>query len=185
MIYLILIGAIIAMGSQSDKIQETIEEKLDSWTEYDSLFKKYGAEYNIDWRWLKAICLNESNLGKAKSVMIGLENPRDIENSKSSDGKSWGLMQVTVPTAKDFDLAANSEKLNNPDYSVKIASKYLAWVKKQFSAYVNNPNYLEYVIKSYNQGVTNTKKEIAKTSSGFAQGYWDKFQKNLERVKNS
>ena len=106
MIYLILIGAIIAMGSQSDKIQETIEEKLDSWTEYDSLFKKYGAEYNIDWRWLKAICLNESNLGKAKSVMIGLENPRDIENSKSSDGKSWGLMQVTVPTAKDSVVSA-------------------------------------------------------------------------------
>lgn len=183
MIYLLLIGAVIIMGSQSEKIQDTIEENLDSWTQYDSLFKRYGSEYNIDWQWLKAICLNESNLGKAKSVVIGLENPNDVENSKSSDGKSWGLMQVTVTTAKDFDLAATPEKLNNPDYSVKIACKYLAWVKRQFNSL--DSRFLESVIKSYNQGVGNTKKEMAKKSPGYAQAYWEKFQKNLERVKNT
>lgn len=171
------------MGSQSETIQEKIEENLDSWTQFDSLFKKYGLEYNIDWQWLKAICLNESNLGKEKSVALGIENPKDIENSKSSDGKSWGLMQVTVTTAKDFDQTATAEKLNNPDYSVKIACKYLAWVKRQFNSL--DSRFLESVIKSYNQGVGNTKKELSGKSTGFAQAYWEKFQKNLDRVKNT
>lgn len=183
MIYLILIGVVIAMGSQSETVQNKIEENLDSWNQFDSLFKKYGAETGVDWQWLKAFALNESNLGKAKSVAYGFENPNDVENSKSSDGKSWGLMQVTIPTAKDFDSLATPNKLNNADYSVKIASKYIAWTKKQFST--SDPNFLEWVVKSYNQGVGNTKKEINKTSGGFAHDYWTKFQKNLERVKNS
>ena len=183
MIYLLLIGVIALMGSKTEKIQEIIEEKSDSWNKYDYLFKKYGTDHNIEWQWLKAICMNESNLGKAKSVMSGLENPSDIESSKSSDGKSWGLMQVTIPTAKDFDLLASAEKLNNPDYSVKISCKYIAWTKRQFSS--SDSKYLEWIIKSYNQGVGNTKKEISKKSQGFAHDYWIKFQKNLERVKNN
>lgn len=183
MIYFFIIGALIAMGSQSEVVQNKIEENLDSWKQFDDLFKKYGSEYNIDWQWLKAICLNESNLGKAKSVVLGLENPKDIENSKSSDGKSWGLMQVTVTTAKDFDQTATAEKLNNPDYSVKLACKYLAWVKRQFNSM--DARFLENVIKSYNQGVGNTKKEIANKTQGYAQAYWEKFQKNLDRVKNT
>lgn len=180
----IILGAVIIMGSQSQIVQDKIEENLDSWTRFDSAFKKYAQKYNIDWKWLKAIALNESSLGKASSVERGLNFPEDVEGSKSTDGKSWGLMQVTVTTAKDFDLTATPQKLNDPNYSIEIACKYINWVKKQFSSTDNK--YMEWVVKSYNQGVGNTKKEISKKiSKGYADEYWARFQRNLERVNNT
>lgn len=140
----------------------------------DRLFVQYGTHYGVDWKVLKAICIIESNLGRAPSVARGLQNPNDVEGSKSSDGKSWGVMQVTIPTARDFDQNATPQKLNNPEYSVQIAARYIQWTQRQFS--VLELRYLEWVVKSYNQGVGNTSKERAGQSQGFAHDYWTKFK---------
>ena len=71
----------------------------DDFTKWDDLLKKYSVQYKVPWRWLKVIILNESSNGNDRSVLRGLANPNDIEGSKSSDGKSWGLMQITLATA--------------------------------------------------------------------------------------
>jgi len=147
---------------------------------YDGLFVKWGSTYGVDWRWLKAIAMNESSLGLHPSVAYGIKNPKDIENSKSSDGKSWGLMQVTLTTARDLDASATAEKLNNPDYSVMLAAEYVAWLKSRFNP--GEPRYLEWVIKSYNQGPGNTDKEKRGQISGYAGEYWARFQRNLKKV---
>lgn len=167
--------------SQKQAISETIEEHLDSWTQYDALFKKYGTKYSVPWQWLKAIALNESDLGKAKSVARGLAVPTDIEGSKSSDGKSWGLMQVTLTTARDLDPTATQVKLNNPEYSVGLAAQYVQKMSKRFAQI--DLRYTEWVIKSYNQGPGNTDKEKAGAIKGYAQEYWERFQRNLKRVE--
>jgi membrane-bound lytic murein transglycosylase MltF len=163
-----------------EAVSDTVEEHLDSWTQYDSLFQKYAAMYGVeDWRWLKAIALNESSLGKAPSVARGLEAPWDIEGSKSSDGKSWGLMQVTMATGRWLDPNCTEEKLNNPEYSIKLAADLFTRNQKLFSRL--DSQWLEYVVKSYNQGAGNTKKEIA-SGKGYANEYWARFNRNFERV---
>jgi len=133
--FLIALGAFMGKGS------------VDSdWTKYDPLFVRYGAAYSVPWQWLKAIAIVESNLGKAPSVARGLEKPSDVAGSTSSDGKSWGLMQLTLPTARQFESATTEIGLNNPDTSVRLAAKYLHWVMQNYFTDQEN------VIRSYNGG---------------------------------
>lgn len=153
----------------------------DPWTRFDDLFHQGEANYGVDWTWLKAFCLNESNLGRAASVARGLATPSDIDGSKSSDGKSWGLLQVTLATAKGIDPQATQEKLNDPSYSVNIGAKYIAQLKKMFSP--SDPNYVQWVVKSYNQGPGNTKDEIDGDGGGYADAYWTRWQSNLTKVE--
>lgn len=181
MIYWIL-GIVFVAGGFTFKqeISDVIEEHMDSWTQYDALFMSAQKKYAVDWRWLKAFALNESNLGQEKSVAYGILHPEDAEKSKSSDGKSWGLMQVTLTTAQSLDPSATVAKLNDPAYSIDLAAKYVAQLKKMFSPL--DLRFLEYVVKSYNQGPGNTKNEIKGSSPGYANEYWSRFQRNLNRV---
>lgn len=186
-----IVSAYLAFTNRTE-IAETVEEHLDSWAKYDLWFKDSANIYGLEplglfdgkpapgWMVLKAIALNESDLGKAPSVARGLEAPNDIENSKSSDGKSWGIMQVTMPTARDLDAAATESKLNNPYYSIYLAARYFQTLKPMFSQL--EPRYLEYLVKSYNQGPGNTRKERLGTGGGYANEYWARFQRNFKRV---
>lgn len=170
MIYLgIIIGLGVLIYSQKAKGAETVDN---SDSRFDSLFIKYGKMYNIVPKELKAIATIESSLGRAKSVDRGLKVPSDIEGSKSSDGLSWGLMQVTLTTARDYDSQATPELLNNPDYSVKIASQHLSKLHGLFDR--TDARYQEWVIKSYNQGQGNTLRE-KRGLVGYANGYWLKY----------
>lgn len=163
-----------------ETIQNAVEGAMGN-DQFDKLFKDYGMKESVPWQWLKAIAMNESSLGRHPSVARGLVNPKDVEGSKSEDGKSWGLMQVTLTTARSMDFTATPEKLNNPEYSIGLAAKYLGQLSKMFP--MIDVRYVEYVIKSYNQGPGNTRKEIAKQSPGYAQEYWERFQRNLKRVE--
>ena len=153
---------------------------MENWTKFDALFKQYGSKYLVEWRWLKAIAMNESSLGTNKSVALGMANPNNVMGSTSHDGKSWGLMQLTCKTAKTLDMLATPEKLNNPEYSIDLAAQYVSQLKKMFRP--NDPRYTEWVIKSYNQGPGNTKNEMIGKSSGFAGEYWRRFKQNLDLV---
>ena len=118
----VLIFALFSVKTESKSEGPTM---MQNWTRFDALFKKYGKLYMVDWQMLKAIAMNESSLGSVKSVAHGIMYPSDIEASKSQDGKSWGLMQVTLTTARDLDPTASAEKLNTPEYSIKLAAQYL------------------------------------------------------------
>lgn len=183
MLWLVLGALGVTLFTAKPVIEEIIEENMDSWTRFDSLFKKYGLKYSVPWTWLKAIALNESSLGRHPSVARGLLNPNDIEGSKSEDGKSWGLMQVTLKTAKSLDPTATEVKLNNPEYSIGLAAQYLAQLSKSFSKV--ELRYTEWVFKSYNQGPGNTMKEKSGQIAGYAQKYWERIQRNLKRVEES
>lgn len=183
---LVVLGSLIfaaIAAAKGDDILEEVEVHLDSWTRFDDLFKKYGPPNGVDWKNLKAIALNESDLGRAKSVALGMLDPMNIEGSKSSDGLSWGLMQVTLKTARGLDSSATEEKLNNPEYSVRLASIYLKQLQGMFNPL--ETRYREWVIKSYNQGPGNTRKERAGEIAGYAQEYWNRFQRNRLRVEDN
>lgn len=159
-----------------------VESRQDNWNRWDAEFKAQGQRYGVDWKWLKAIAMNESSLGAHPRVARGLAAPWDIEGSKSEDGKSWGLMQFTIPTAQDFDPDASVAKLNDPAYSIKLAAQYVAWLQRQFPTV--DIRWQEWVIKSYNQGVGNTRKEREGKIAGFAGEYWARFQRNLAVIES-
>lgn len=141
---------------------------------YDALFVKYGNLYGIDPYVLKAIAANESNVGLARSVARGIASPSDISGSVSSDGKSWGLMQTTLPTARQFESGLTEVALNSPEVSVRIAAKYIQWVKKNYGTD------LEYVVRSYNGGPGWKKTALGPS---LTLVYWNRFVSNFEKVK--
>ena len=160
------------------------------WTRFDALFEKYALKYQVPSSWLKAIALNESDLGRAKSVAVGIKNPENIEGSKSSDGKSWGLMQVTLATARALDPSATQAKLNNPEYSIDLGARVVRDNMNSVAKFVSkaDPRYVEFVIKSYNQGPTHSRNEFFGKPSNpswqdHVQKYWAKFLRNFELVK--
>lgn len=162
------------------KEDDSVDASDDSFTQFDALFQKYGTSYGVSWRVLKAIAMNESSLGQNERVALGIREPANIEGSKSEDGKSWGLMQLTVPTASDFVPDTTPVELNDPDFSIRVAAQFIAWIQKQFP--LVDPRWQEWVIKSYNQGVGNTNKERAGRIDGYAGEYWSRFQRNLNRI---
>jgi membrane-bound lytic murein transglycosylase MltF len=148
-----------------------------TWTKYDGFFKRWATAYGVDWKWLKAIAMNESSLGLHPSVALGLKDPTN-KASVSDDKLSWGLMQMRLDTAKQFDSYATIEDLNNPTKIIKYSAQFLEWVIKQFPR-DSGESLRRKVIMSYNQGVGNTLK--GKT---YASGYYDKFLKHLEYIKD-
>lgn len=172
MIELVVIGGILYFKSKDGSNTKA---------SFDDLFRKYSAQFGLDFYVVKAVCMKESTLGTHPRVLAGLRNPADIEGSKSEDGKSWGLMQITIPTARDMDPTATAEKLNNPEYSVRLACQYLAWLYLRFSA--TDPRRTEWVIKSYNQGLGNTQKEMRGEIKGYATDYFKKFLEFYKMAK--
>lgn len=173
MIYLLFAFAFLTLGA-AGVTMSTINNA------YDGLFKKYASKHGLDWLMLKRIAMIESKIGTHPSVLRGIQNPNDVDGSKSYDGKSWGLMQVTLTTAKWLDGSATVAKLNDPEYSISLAAKYLEYLQKYFPT--TDPRYTEWVVKSYNQGQGNTAKERAGTSQGFAHDYWAKYLKYSQEI---
>lgn len=152
-------------------------------TNYDELFKKYAAKYGLDWKLLKRISWIESRIGEDKRVKAGIRNPADIESSKSRDGKSWGLMQTTIPTARDYDPTATAQKLNNPEFSISMGAAHINFLVKKY--FKNERD----IVMAYNQGQGNQLKFISLEKIGTlkptefpaAREYWEhyKLAKNL------
>jgi membrane-bound lytic murein transglycosylase MltF len=198
LIWLILAagGAALFFGRKeiAEEAKGVIVKHSDSWTSYDALFRDYAVRYcgmigsEPGWMVLKAVALNESSLGENSRVARGLAVPTDIEGSKSYDGLSWGLMQVTLRTARDMDPTATEAKLNNAEYSIRLAAQYFGRLKKMFKE--SDPRFLEYVVRSYNSGPGNLQKisrgeRPAMSAENIAHNeeYWARFKRNLARVK--
>ncbi len=175
-------GALFLVGGSAGAAAVVISDS--EWTRFDESFKRIGASYGVDWQWLKAFALNESDLGRDSRVASG---------DTSSDGLSWGLMQVTLTTGRKFDSTINIDKLSQldpADYSIDLASQLIAQNKTAFSE--SDPAYLEKVVKSYNQGVANTRNEFngIYTSWNDPNGnnavgeYWNRWQRNYAKVQN-
>lgn len=144
------------------------------WTRFDALFQKYGTMYGVPWKWMKAICMSESMLGTNSRVQLGLREPNNPE-SVSYDNLSYGLMQLRVETARDYEKSTTFADLNDAEKSIRIAARFIAWIMKQFQS--SDPEFQKKVVMSYNQGVAGTKR-------GFkgALPYWEKFQKHIAVV---
>lgn len=175
-ILLMLVGNKAKAAAVSYSLNSSMT-KEPTWSKWDSLFKKYGEQYGVDWKWLKAICMTESALGTHPSVLLGLNDPSNPK-SVSDDKLSWGLMQIRVETANTFEKGITFKELNNPDTAVKVAAKFFAWLKKQFPN-DSGETLTKKVIMSYNQGAGATK-----SGKTYAAPYYEKFLKHMALINS-
>ena len=153
-------------------------QNTDLYSDFDSLFVHYANSYGINAKLLKRIAFVESTVGKNPKVARGIQNPNDVEGSKSSDGKSWGIMQMTLTTARDYDSTATAQKLNNPEYSIMLASKHIKMLASLF------PNDERSIVMAYNHGQGNQKKFLLAEKNGTLKAseylagrdYYNKYQ---------
>lgn len=131
-------------------------------TDIDFIFQKYGDQFGLDWKLLKAVATQESGLNP------NAVNPRD---------PSVGLMQIlcrgypsTVTCQNKFNIRGwppeTGEQLKDPDYNVYLGAQILKWnidtygLRKGIAVYNNwnardqtepfsNQNYLERIMKIY------------------------------------
>lgn len=141
---------LLALGSyylyQSGHLPESVLTEIPAFTQYDPLFHEASAAHNVPWRWIKAVCAQESNYGQAFSVAIGALDPNDVLGSASSDKKSWGLMQLTLPTAQGIRPGVTVAELNDPATSVDLGAAYLSQLMHIF------PGDRTSVFRAYNGG---------------------------------
>lgn len=164
-----LIGVGILMRSS---LADEITSRSGDFFKYDAEFKAAAARYGIpNWFYLKAIAWNESNVGMHPRVRAGLANPFDIEGSKSSDGKSWGIMQVTLTTANDMRPGTSVADLNNPLISIDLGAKYYGKMYQRYKDPVR-------AARAYNQGPGNEDK-----NRPYADEYGTRFSDHLEKIQ--
>lgn len=102
---------------------------------FDHLFKKYSPEIGWDWRTMASLAYNESNFDTTAVSWVGAK----------------GLMQLMPRTAKAMGIPAGKEQ--NPEESVKAATKYLGQLTRSFSKVSDPEQRLKFVLGAYNAGI--------------------------------
>ncbi len=116
----------------------TMGMKFDEFQKFKTVFKKYGEEYDLDWRLLMSQAYQESTF-----------NP----NAKSPKGPI-GLFQVSPTMAQNF-LVNSVDELKTIDGNAKAATKYLKYIVDNYlkgSYYLDNQNKMAFALASYNAG---------------------------------
>lgn len=154
----------------------TVNLETDLFTRFDDLFRNSGRVNHVPWRWIKAICWTESNLGRDSSVAQGINNPLDISGSTSSDGLSWGLMQTILSTSNEVRPGTTVAMLNDPATSVEVGARILARNMQHF------PGDKVSIFRAYNGGLG-----FSRTVAGQRDtpAYAAKVQDRLDRILNA
>lgn len=132
-------------------------------SKYDNLFRRYSDGINWDWRLMAAQAYAES-----------LFNPK---------ARSWvgarGLMQVMPHTGRDYGASLSS--LNNPDVSVKVASRLISDLNRYLINLVpNDRERRKFIIAAYNCGIAHIYDAIALAKKyGLDPQKWDN---NVEKA---
>lgn len=102
---------------------------------FDDYFKKYGKQYEIDWRLLASVAYYESTF--------------------DSDGEAWtgagGLMGLMPSTAAS--LGVNGNSLFDPEMNVRAGTEYLKSLINTFSSVENPEERLKIALAAYNGGI--------------------------------
>ena len=102
---------------------------------FDHLFKKYASEIDWDWRLIASLAYNESNFDSTAVSWVGAR----------------GLMQLMPRTARAMGVPEGKEQ--NPEESVKAATKYLAQLSRSFSKVTDPDEKTKFVLGAYNAGI--------------------------------
>ena len=102
---------------------------------FDHLFKKYAPEVGWDWRIIASLAYNESNFDTTAVSWVGAK----------------GLMQLMPRTARAMGIPEGKEQ--NPEESVKAATKYLAQIARTFNKVTDPAEKMKFILAAYNAGI--------------------------------
>ena len=102
---------------------------------FDHLFKKYAPEVGWDWRIIASLAYNESNFDTTAVSWVGAK----------------GLMQLMPRTARAMGIPEGKEQ--NPEESVKAATKYLAQIARSFNKVTDPVEKMKFILAAYNAGI--------------------------------
>lgn len=102
---------------------------------YDHLFKKYAQEIGWDWRIIASLAYNESNFDPTAVSWVGAK----------------GLMQLMPRTAHAMGVPEGKEQ--DPEESVKAATKYLNQLSHSFSKVTAPEEKIKFILAAYNAGI--------------------------------
>lgn len=133
----------------------------------DALFLKYGLLNGVKPELMKAIALVESDLG---------QDPRVKRGDTSSDGKSWGIMQIAprIGSAKEIEIKGvntTPEMLNDDETSIQLAAKLLGYLTRKYEGDENK------IVRAYNQGEVHTD-----NNRSYADDYFKKYLKAKAKI---
>ncbi len=97
-------------------------------------------EYDIDHRFLLALIQSESS-GRCGAV---------------SPDKAYGLFQLRVPTARNYDPAATGRRLLKADYNIYIACQHYRWLKHQIDHHFGDASdyhKMMLIVAAWNAGI--------------------------------
>lgn len=176
--FFILAGIILISGYFGmDYYNKLLQAKSDKEKFYvfDELFRKYAAKWGVpEWRWLKAISKQESDLG---------QNERVINRKVSYDGKSYGIMQIAqgIGSPKEIEIKGHEGQaaLDNPEISIDKAAHLISYLWKKYGD-------RKKVFLAYNQGEANTDKgkDYTVNYSADKVSYADKIERWLSWIYN-
>lgn len=102
---------------------------------FDHLFKKYAQEIDWDWRLLASLAYTESNFDTTAVSWAGAK----------------GLMQLMPSTGKAMGIPEGKEQ--NPEESLKAATKYIALTAKSLSSIPDKNERVKFILAAYNAGL--------------------------------
>lgn len=101
--------------------------------QYEDMFRRYAAQYDMDWRFLAAVAYQESHWRADARSPTGVR----------------GLMMVTLDTAAEVGI---SNRLD-PEQSTKAGTIYLSSLKSRIPARITEPDRTWFALASYNVGM--------------------------------
>lgn len=124
---------------------------------YDNIFRKYAPNIGWDWRLLAAQAYAESRFRANARSWVGAR----------------GLMQIMPSTARGYRTSVG--QLDNPETSVKIATRLISDLDKYLTNYVpSDKERLKFVIAAYNVGIAHIFDAIALAEKyGYDPTRWD------------
>lgn len=128
---------------------------------YDSYFKQYGKQSDIDWRLLASVSYQESNF--------------------NTEGRSWagavGLMGLMPTTA--LSLGADADQLFDPEANIRTGAQYLKNLLHIFRSVDDYNERMKISLAAYNGGIGHVFDALALTEKhGGDKKVW---QGNVER----
>jgi len=104
-------------------------------TDFDDIIDRYAQQFGLDALLIRAVIMQESSW---RPDVMGY------------DGKSIGLMQITLPLAQDyFGRTVTFEDIADPDINIHIGAWYLAKLMRRYGGDLNK------VLDGYNEGPGN------------------------------
>ena len=134
---------------------------------FDSLFRHYGAEVNIDWRLLASVAFQESGFSPTAVAWTGAE----------------GLMGIMPKTAEYLGL--EPEERRTAEGSIRTGAIYLNRMRRIFSTIESEEQQMKFALGAYNAGIGHILDARALTEAyGKDKNRWDYNVEEYVRLKS-